>query len=118
MRANITSRRTNDWRELVPKSISVSDVFPQLTTKLTLPPFPLPFEKSYLIDFGDIKRVTRALCKELNERFLCPTRSDVIRIESDDFSTTLSCEDGARFVFPTGDCAMLPIVHRYERGRK
>ncbi|GAB5037159.1 6-pyruvoyl tetrahydropterin synthase [Nannochloropsis oceanica] len=65
----------------------------------------------YLIDFGDIKRVTRSLCKELNERFICPTRSDVIQIESDETSTSLLCEDGARFVFPTGDCAMLPVVH-------
>lgn len=35
----------------------------------------------YLIDFGDIKKVTRALCKELNEHLIVPTRSDVLKID-------------------------------------
>lgn len=34
----------------------------------------------YLIDFGDIKKVTRSLCKELNEHLIVPTRSDVMQI--------------------------------------
>jgi 6-pyruvoyl-tetrahydropterin synthase len=71
----------------------------------------------YVVDFGDIKKVTRAICKQLNEHFLCPTLSDVLDIivstetEGSPSTVTISCQDGSVFVFPKSDCAMLPIVH-------
>lgn len=65
----------------------------------------------YVVDFGNIKKVTRKVCKELNEHFICPTLSDVLDISVRDGSVTLVCQDGSTFVFPDGDCAMLPIVH-------
>lgn len=73
----------------------------------------------YVIDFGDIKKVTRAVCKQLNEHFLCPTLSDVLDIQisaetvpsSSPSTVTIICQDGSVFVFPQSDCAMLPIVH-------
>lgn len=36
----------------------------------------------YVVDFGDIKKVARKLCKDLNELFLCPERSDVMQIST------------------------------------
>lgn len=120
----------------------------------------------YVLDFGDVKTVTKKVCKSLNERFLCPTKSDVIDIQivpssnvvttvtnnnnnnnksndnvatttnkngnsnsteeklssagnneninddGDEKSVVLTCEDdGAVFVMPLQDCAMLPIRH-------
>jgi 6-pyruvoyl-tetrahydropterin synthase len=67
----------------------------------------------YVVDFGNIKKVTRKVCKELNEHFLCPMLSDVIDIgiSEDDQTVSLECQDGSRFVFPKSDCALLPIVH-------
>ena len=86
----------------------------------------------YVIDFGDIKKVTRRVCKEeLNERFLLPTASDALTIEIDHHTdsgggggggggattvsvpgqVTITCEDGARYSMPLEDCALLPIVH-------
>jgi dihydroneopterin triphosphate aldolase (PTPS-III) / 6-pyruvoyltetrahydropterin synthase len=71
----------------------------------------------YVVDFGDIKTVTKKVCKELNEHFLCPTLSDVMDIkiitkeEDGSEAVTLRCEDGAFFEFPKSDCAMLPILH-------
>ena len=71
----------------------------------------------YVVDFGDIKAVTKKVCKDLNEHFLCPTLSDVmaISIESHNGGASenvkLVCEDGSMFIFPKQDCAMLPIVH-------
>eukprot|EP00562_Extubocellulus_spinifer_P021558 CAMPEP_0178622526 /NCGR_PEP_ID=MMETSP0698-20121128/6374_1 /TAXON_ID=265572 /ORGANISM="Extubocellulus spinifer, Strain CCMP396" /LENGTH=286 /DNA_ID=CAMNT_0020261593 /DNA_START=114 /DNA_END=974 /DNA_ORIENTATION=- len=74
----------------------------------------------YVIDFGCVKAVTKKVCKEINEHFLCPMRSDVmtIQVKDDDEADphgggtiTLTCEDGSVFVFPKNDCAMLPIVH-------
>ena len=72
----------------------------------------------YVLDFGCVKAVTKKICKDLNEHFLCPMRSDVMTIvvKKDDScvdggTITLTCEDGSVFVFPEKDCAMLPIVH-------
>ncbi|VEU40035.1 unnamed protein product [Pseudo-nitzschia multistriata] len=71
----------------------------------------------YVLDFGDVKKVVKAVCKKLNERFLCPTKSDVIDTQIVDTendgrkSVVLTCEDGSRFVIPLDDCAMIPIVH-------
>jgi len=84
------------------------------------------------LDFGDVKLVVKKVCKQLNERFLCPNKSDVIDIQIveeinnnknnndnngesssqlNSKSVILICEDGAKFVIPYDDCAMLPIVH-------
>jgi 6-pyruvoyltetrahydropterin/6-carboxytetrahydropterin synthase len=79
----------------------------------------------YVLDFGDVKKVTKAVCKNLNERFMCPVKSDVVDVTIVDAerenssngnalkskSVVLNCEDGSKFVIPHEDCIMLPIVH-------
>lgn len=76
----------------------------------------------YVLDFGDVKKSARKICKSMNEYFLCPTYSDVIKISTIHTTTTdedasvvdaiqLDCEDGGRFVFPRKDVLMLPIAH-------
>ena len=67
----------------------------------------------YVIDFGNVKAVCKAVCKRLNEHFICPIHSDVLKIteNANDKSVRIECEDGTFFVFPVKDCAMLPLVH-------
>eukprot|EP00934_Nitzschia_sp_Nitz4_P000076 Nitzschia sp. Nitz4//scaffold4_size323378//129187//130080//NITZ4_000652-RA/size323378-snap-gene-0.413-mRNA-1//1//CDS//3329553375//76//frame0 len=71
----------------------------------------------YVIDFGNIKQITRRVCKELNEHFLCPMYSNVMDITvlvpvgEEKEVVTLKCQDGSTFQFPRDDCALLPIVH-------
>ena len=80
----------------------------------------------YVLDFGDVKKAVRTVCKQLNEHFICPMLSNVMTIvttgsDKDDDTTsaidgnngsvTLSCQDGSKFTFPRDDCVMLPIVH-------
>jgi 6-pyruvoyltetrahydropterin/6-carboxytetrahydropterin synthase len=68
----------------------------------------------YVLDFGSIKKVTSAVCKELNEHFLCPLHSDVLDISHLHNNTIVRVDcavDGTYFEFPRADCAMLPIVH-------
>jgi dihydroneopterin triphosphate aldolase (PTPS-III) / 6-pyruvoyltetrahydropterin synthase len=69
----------------------------------------------YVIDFGDIKAVTKKVCKGLNEHFLCPMLSNVLDIsihrEDEHETVKLVCEDGSVFVFPRQDCLLLPLVH-------
>ena len=71
-------------------------------------------QDGYVLDFGDVKAVTKKVCKKLNEHFICPMYSDVITItvdEAEDGNVKLVCQDGAEFSFPKTDCALLPIVH-------
>lgn len=73
-------------------------------------------QDGYVLDYGDIKAVTKKVCKEMNEYFICPMLSPVIQITelTDDKGTKsvqLICEDGTKFLFPKEDCAMLPIAH-------
>lgn len=72
----------------------------------------------YVLDYGDVKRLARKVCKSLDEHFLCPMYSDVMKItqtqtfnEDCGGSIEIECEDGAKFVFPKKDCVLLPIVH-------
>lgn len=67
----------------------------------------------YVVDFGEIKTVVAAICRELNEHFILPARSDALRTTHDAVgkSWTIECEDGSRFVLPESDVAALPIVH-------
>jgi len=65
----------------------------------------------YVIDFGDIKKATRSLCKNLNEYFICPDLSDCLEISETDTQLCLLCEDGSTFAFPKGDVIRLPIEH-------
>mmetsp|Transcript_1015 Transcript_1015/g.1682 ORF Transcript_1015/g.1682 Transcript_1015/m.1682 type:complete len:208 (+) Transcript_1015:44-667(+) len=65
----------------------------------------------YVIDFGDIKKEARSLCKSINEFFICPMKSSTLDITENDGNICLVCEDGAHFSFPRSDCALLPIVH-------
>ena len=45
-------------------------------------------QDGYVVDFGDIKKHTRKICKELNEHFICPCSSDVLDIQSTDDQVT------------------------------
>lgn len=68
-------------------------------------------DDGYVIDFGDIKKATRAICKSLNESFICPRRSMDLVIEESERQICLQCEDGSTFSFPRSDCSVLPIMH-------
>lgn len=65
----------------------------------------------YVIDFGDIKKATRDICKSLNESFICPRNSTDLTIVETEQQICLQCEDGSTFSFPRSDCVLLPIVH-------
>ena len=65
----------------------------------------------YLFDFGELKRVMRGLCAELNERFLLPTANPFVRhtvSASGQVDVAVGC-DGSRFSFPAGDVVCVPL---------
>ncbi|TMW64905.1 hypothetical protein Poli38472_009072 [Pythium oligandrum] len=65
----------------------------------------------YVVDFGEIKKISRVICKDLNESFLVPMNSDVLKITFDGTNVHILTEDMAKFSFPKADCSLLPIVH-------
>uniref|UniRef100_A0AAV1UNH4 6-pyruvoyltetrahydropterin synthase n=1 Tax=Peronospora matthiolae TaxID=2874970 RepID=A0AAV1UNH4_9STRA len=65
----------------------------------------------YVVDFGEIKKISRVICNELNESFLVPMNSDALKISFDGTNVHIVTEDMAQFSFPKSDCSLLPIVH-------
>ena len=47
----------------------------------------------------------------MNEKFILPMQSDVLDIAIHDGNVSITCEDGAKFSMPRGDCVELPLVH-------
>jgi len=65
----------------------------------------------YVLDFGDIKKAARLVCKQLNEKTIIPTANDCLEVSSSDGQISLVCQDGSRFSLPQDDCVLLPIAH-------
>ena len=65
----------------------------------------------YVLDFGLVKRVAKALCEELDERVILPARSDCLTVEEKGDGVEVVTEDGGRFHFPKTDVRLLPIAH-------
>jgi 6-pyruvoyl-tetrahydropterin synthase len=65
----------------------------------------------YVLDFGLVKRVAKALCDELDERVIVPADSDCLIVAADAARVEMTTAEGDRFAFPRRDCAVLPIVH-------
>ena len=63
-----------------------------------------------IVDFAVLKDALRYVCEELDHRMLVPTRSaDVAVVEQPDGHVALTYRDGARFLFPRGDCVLLDM---------
>jgi 6-pyruvoyl-tetrahydropterin synthase len=65
----------------------------------------------YVLDFGLVKRVAKALCEDLDERVLVPERSDCLVVARVEGAVELTTELGDRFRFPAHDVRLLPIAH-------
>jgi 6-pyruvoyltetrahydropterin/6-carboxytetrahydropterin synthase len=65
----------------------------------------------YVLDFGVVKRCAKALCDELDERVIVPGESDCVTVRVAHGTVEMITEDGDRFLYPEGDCRVLPIVH-------
>jgi 6-pyruvoyl-tetrahydropterin synthase len=65
----------------------------------------------YVLDFGLVKRVARALCDELDDRVLLPSESDCLTVAPDATGVDVTTAEGERFRFPAADVRLLPIAH-------
>lgn len=78
----------------------------------------------YVYDFVALKGMMRRLTSELDHKVLLPTTGPILDIQEHAGAVTVSYGGRQRYVFPTGDCMLLPIPNttvemlaRYLAGR-
>jgi 6-pyruvoyltetrahydropterin/6-carboxytetrahydropterin synthase len=67
-------------------------------------------ENHYVVDFIALRDALKAIVDELDHRMLLPTGHPLIRVAADDREVTATFAD-RRWVFPRGDCVLLPIAN-------
>jgi dihydroneopterin triphosphate aldolase (PTPS-III) / 6-pyruvoyltetrahydropterin synthase len=65
----------------------------------------------YVIDFGLIKAIVKAIVDRIDERTIVPANSDCLKIDRSDARQVRIRYESDEFVLPAADVAMLPIVH-------
>jgi 6-pyruvoyltetrahydropterin/6-carboxytetrahydropterin synthase len=63
---------------------------------------------SWVLDFGDAKRIVAEVCRELDHRFILQRESSELEMEEGEGVFTVSFRD-RRYVMPATDVASLPI---------
>src|SRR5207245_2270810 len=65
----------------------------------------------FVVDFSAVKKVMRGLTAELDHRVLLPRDNPLLRISEENGSVRVAFGGQPRYVFPTGDCVILPIAN-------
>ncbi|MEJ7812372.1 MAG: 6-pyruvoyl tetrahydropterin synthase family protein [Gemmatimonadaceae bacterium] len=66
-------------------------------------------ESWYVYDFVALKRLMRRLCNELDHRVLLPRDNPKLAITERDSAISVAYEGTLRYIFPAGDCIVLPV---------
>lgn len=64
----------------------------------------------YVVDFIALREALKDIVAELDHHMLLPTGHPTIRVTPGDSSVEVTFED-RRWVFPRGDCVLLPVVN-------
>ena len=63
----------------------------------------------FVVDFAAVKKVMRSLTAQLDHRVLLPRDNPKLAISQDNGSVRVAFAGEPRYVFPAGDCVILPI---------
>jgi 6-pyruvoyltetrahydropterin/6-carboxytetrahydropterin synthase len=63
----------------------------------------------FVVDFAAVKKIMRALTAELDHRVLLPRDNPKLAISQQNGSVHVAFAGEPRYVFPAGDCVILPI---------
>ena len=69
----------------------------------------LEAESWFVVDFSAVKKIMRALTAELDHRVLLPRDNAKLAISEKNGSVQVAFAGEPRYVFPAGDCMILPI---------
>lgn len=70
---------------------------------------PLEPESWYVTDFSVVKKIMRRLTGELDHKVLLPTDNPIVKVAAAGARVTVAVSGEPRYVFPAGDCVLLPI---------
>src|SRR5262245_13968027 len=69
-------------------------------------------ENQYVIDFIALRDELKAVTDELDHHVLLPTGHPLIRVTASEKEVeVVFTPDGRRWIFPRGDCVLLPVVN-------
>ncbi|MEP6572671.1 MAG: 6-carboxytetrahydropterin synthase [Gemmatimonadota bacterium] len=66
-------------------------------------------ETMFVVDFSIIKKIVRKLTDEIDHKVLLPTKNPKLQFGGDANTVTVAYFGKPTYLFPRGDCAMLPI---------
>jgi len=67
-------------------------------------------ENHYVIDFIELKELTKSIIDELDHRMMLPTQSSSIRLQEDGANIRVTYRD-RYWSFPRDECALVPIAN-------
>ena len=63
----------------------------------------------YVFDFGTLKKIMRRLWDEIDHKILFPLENPRLQVVEAGDAVTVAYDHKPRYLFPRGDCALLPI---------
>lgn len=66
-------------------------------------------ESWFVFDFVELKRIMKRLCDDIDHKVLLPLESARVQVTEDGDSVAVAVDGKPRYVFPRGDCALLPV---------
>jgi 6-pyruvoyltetrahydropterin/6-carboxytetrahydropterin synthase len=66
-------------------------------------------ECAFVVDFGVLKRIVRPYVQAVDHRVLLPTQNPKLQLKEDGERLVVDYLGKQKFVFPTSNCALLPI---------
>ena len=66
-------------------------------------------ESWFVFDFVILKKIMRRLCDEIDHKVLLPIENPKLQIAEDAETVKVAYEGKPRYVFPRGDCSLLPV---------
>ena len=63
----------------------------------------------YVVDFSVVKKILRRLTDELDHKVLLPTENPIVTVSREGARVSVAVKGEPRYVFPAGDCVLLPI---------
>jgi 6-pyruvoyltetrahydropterin/6-carboxytetrahydropterin synthase len=66
-------------------------------------------EAHYVVDFSELKQLMKRLTDEIDHKVLLPLQNPKIQVREDGDSVAVAVNGRPRYVFPKGDCVLLPI---------
>jgi len=68
-------------------------------------------EAWFVYDFVALKKLMKALCDAIDHKVLLPLKNPKIQVTEEGEVVRVAYEHTPRYVFPRGDCALLPVTN-------